>query len=92
MGNCQFKTCVAALILVTLPALSLIGHAQTPEEALPEEQVPEEQGPDSMVFEQAVEEEAPKEKTPEEEAVAADTDGSLDDADGSIEIEEVEKV
>ena len=43
MGNCQFKTCVAALILVTLPALSLIGHAQTPEEALPEEQVPEEQ-------------------------------------------------
>ena len=106
MGNCQFKTCVAALILVTLLALSLIGHAQTPEEALPEEalpeeqvpeeqvleeQGPEEQGPDSLAFEQAADEQAPKQKTPEEEAVAADTDGSLDDADGSIEIEEVEE-
>ena len=40
--------------------------------------------------EQAADVPVPVEKTAEEEAVAADTDGSLDDADGSIEIEEVE--
>ena len=39
---------------------------------------------------QSVDEQQPEVKTATEEAVAADTDGSLDDADGSIEIKETE--